>query len=131
MDKKTAVYICTGCGIGDALDMDALAKVAKAQKAPICKTHGQMCSQEGADLIKQDIAAEGVNTIAIAACSPRSTPESFNFPTPLLNRENPGNHWSGRMPPGPVIKAKETIRCPAETTLARGWSKLAKMTMPC
>ena len=29
MDKKYGVYICTGCGIGDSLDIDALGDVAK------------------------------------------------------------------------------------------------------
>ena len=28
MEKKLAVYICTGCGLGDTLDVDALGKVA-------------------------------------------------------------------------------------------------------
>ncbi|GAJ01331.1 unnamed protein product, partial [marine sediment metagenome] len=28
MEKKTAVYICKGCGIGEALDTEQLSKVA-------------------------------------------------------------------------------------------------------
>ena len=28
MDKKIGVYICTGCGIGEALDVEALGKAA-------------------------------------------------------------------------------------------------------
>ncbi len=44
MDKKLGVYICTGCGIGDSLDIDALKKVAtKEFKAPVCKTHSWLC----------------------------------------------------------------------------------------
>ena len=27
MDKKIAVYICTGCGIGEALDIEQLARL--------------------------------------------------------------------------------------------------------
>ncbi len=27
MEKKYGVYICTGCGIGDTLDMEALAGI--------------------------------------------------------------------------------------------------------
>lgn len=39
MSNKVGVYICSGCGIGDALDIDALAKVAaKEYKAPVCTT---------------------------------------------------------------------------------------------
>ena len=31
MDKKYGAYICTGCGIGDALDIEALNAAAKEQ----------------------------------------------------------------------------------------------------
>ena len=37
MDKKVGVYICSGCGIGDAIDVEQLAKVAKAV-CPCAKT---------------------------------------------------------------------------------------------
>ena len=57
MDKKLGVYICTGCGIGDSLDIDALKKVGtKEFKAPICKTHPWLCGQEGVEMIKADMA---------------------------------------------------------------------------
>ena len=72
MEKKIAVYICTGCGIGDALDIDALSKVAsKEYKADICKTDAFLCGKSGIELIKQDIQGEGANTIVVAACSSR------------------------------------------------------------
>lgn len=80
MEKKIAVYICTGCGIGDALDIDALSKVATGEfKAPICKTAGQLCGPEGINLIKQDIESEGLDTVVIAGCSSRVNFDVFNF----------------------------------------------------
>ncbi len=40
MEKKMGVYICTGCGLGDALEIGALAKVATGEyKAPVCREH--------------------------------------------------------------------------------------------
>ena len=82
MEKKIAVYICTGCGIGDALDIDALSKVAKSEfKVPICKTDGQLCGPEGVALIKQDIESEGVDTVVIAGCSSRVNFDVFKFGT--------------------------------------------------
>jgi len=49
MEKKTAVYICSGCGIGDALDIEQLGKVARDEGSiPICRHHPNLCSQEGA-----------------------------------------------------------------------------------
>ncbi|SHJ66361.1 hydrogenase iron-sulfur subunit [Desulfofundulus thermosubterraneus] len=89
MDKKLAVYICTGCGIGDALDIDALSKVAtKEYKVPVCKSHPFLCGAEGVELIKQDMEGEGVNTIVIAACSMRVNYDVFSFPNAIMERVN-------------------------------------------
>ncbi|HOV85437.1 MAG TPA: FAD-dependent oxidoreductase [Syntrophobacteraceae bacterium] len=89
MEQKIAVYICTGCGIGDALDIEALGKVAtKECKAPICRNHPNLCSREGVDLIKGDAAQEGANTLIIAACSPRVMYDVFNFEGCIVERVN-------------------------------------------
>jgi quinone-modifying oxidoreductase subunit QmoB len=89
MERKLAVYICTGCGIGDALDIEQLSKVAtKDCKAPICRNHPNLCSQEGAQLIKDDIANEGANVLVIAACSPRVMYDVFRFDDCVVERTN-------------------------------------------
>lgn len=90
MAKKIGAYICSGCGIGDSLDLAALEKVAKKEcKAPICKTHEFLCGEEGVALIKADIESEGVNALLIAACSPRVNTEIFDFgPDMLVERAN-------------------------------------------
>ncbi len=39
MEEKIGVFICTGYGIADALDIEALSKVATGEyKVPFCKT---------------------------------------------------------------------------------------------
>lgn len=90
MAKKIGAYICSGCGIGDALDIPALAKVAKKEgKAALVKDHAFLCSQEGIELIKNDIANEGVNVVMVAACSPRVCYEAFDFgPDVMVERAN-------------------------------------------
>ncbi|MGP8194058.1 MAG: CoB--CoM heterodisulfide reductase iron-sulfur subunit A family protein, partial [Syntrophobacteraceae bacterium] len=89
MDKKIAVYICTGCGIGEALDIEQLGKVATSGcKAAVCKNHPILCSSEGAQLIRDDIANEGVNTLIVAACSQRVMYDVFNFEGTILDRVN-------------------------------------------
>ena len=90
MDKKTGVYICTGCGIGESLDIESLSKVAtKESKVPVCKTHSFYCGAEGAAQIKSDIENEGVNTVVIAACSSRVNYDVFEYgPSILLERTN-------------------------------------------
>jgi len=89
MDKKIGFYLCTGCDIGEALDTDALCKVAtKEGKAPNCKQHPFLCGQEGLELIKKDIA-EGVNTVVIAGCSPRVNYDVCDFgPEVIVERIN-------------------------------------------
>lgn len=86
MDKKLAVYICSGCSIGETVDVEKMAKVAeKEYKAPICRVHPCLCGKEGLELIQKDMAAEGVNTVVIAACSPRVKTAAFTFdPTVVI-----------------------------------------------
>jgi quinone-modifying oxidoreductase subunit QmoB len=67
MEKKFGVYICKGCGIKEAMDVEKVAGAAK--KVQNYKFHDALCSPEGVQLIKDDMAKEGVNTIIIAACS--------------------------------------------------------------
>ena len=81
MDKKTAVYICTGCGIGDAMDVEKLIRkwYGRFHHRLDARTTPVLCSPEGAEVIKKDIEEEGVNTIIIAACSQRVNYDVFNF----------------------------------------------------
>jgi quinone-modifying oxidoreductase subunit QmoB len=90
MDKKFGVYICKGCGIGDSVDIEKLAKAAKtgSVKEENIKTHDIMCSPEGIQLIKNDIKKDGINTIVIAACSPRVKYEEFDFSGCVTERAN-------------------------------------------
>lgn len=78
MDKKYCAYICAGCGIGDALDMEALAEVVSGEMSMECKTHKYLCGAEGRSLIEADVVG-GVNTIVVGACSPRVMAREFDF----------------------------------------------------
>ncbi len=78
MDKKYCAYICAGCGIGDALDFEALAEVVSDEMSMECKPHDCLCGAEGRALIESDIAA-GVNTVVVGACSPRVMTQEFDF----------------------------------------------------
>jgi len=87
-EKKTGVYLCSGCGIGAALDMEKLRKVAADEmKVPVVKVHEFLCGPEGIKLIKDDIASGAVNTVSVMACSIRAKQEVFDFgETTLLDR---------------------------------------------
>ena len=78
MDKKYCAYLCSGCGIGDALDMEALAEVVTGEMSMECKTSECLCGPEGRAIIEKDVA-DGVNTVIVGACSPRVMQKEFSF----------------------------------------------------
>lgn len=71
MDDKIGVFICTGYGIADALDVDALCKVATDEySVALCQT---VDSCEGPDLaaMNETIVKEGLTKVVVAGISPR------------------------------------------------------------
>jgi quinone-modifying oxidoreductase subunit QmoB len=71
MNDKIGVFICTGYGIADALDVEALTKVATEEfKVPFCKTV-ESCEGPGLTAINADIKQEGLTKVVIAGISPR------------------------------------------------------------
>lgn len=89
MEKKIGVYICKGCNIADTVEIEKLSEVAeKKYKVPVIKTHDVLCSPDGLNLIKNDISGKGVNTVVIAACSPRVKYREFSFPGSIVERIN-------------------------------------------
>ena len=84
MDDKIGCYICKGCDIAKAVDIDKLIGAAKEKKVAICRTHEAFCNPEGLEIIKNDIKNEGVNKIVLGACSPRVFPEIFDFGEDIL-----------------------------------------------
>lgn len=82
MEKKIGAYICTGCGIGEALDVEKLTKVASS-KIPTCQNHPFLCGQECLSVIKQGME-EGVNALVIAGCSRRAKQDIFSFDSSII-----------------------------------------------
>ncbi len=78
MDKVYGAYLCTGCGIGDVLDVDGL-KEAASELGMEMQDNSCLCGAEGLALIKKDIADNGVNTVVVCACSPRVMQNVFDF----------------------------------------------------
>ncbi len=135
MDKKYAVYICTGCGIGEALNMEKLCKVPAEQGIKICKTHPFLCSPEGVDVIKKDIA-DGINSIAIAACSRRVNFDIFRFDGCMIDRVNLREQvvWSHPRAQFPVPEDPGTepdrVQMLAEDYIRMGMARLPKVNLP-
>jgi quinone-modifying oxidoreductase subunit QmoB len=100
-ETKTGVYLCGGCGIGEAAPLDALEAVAtKEFKVPHCRRHAFLCGDEGVKLIRDDIAAGTVNQVVVAACSPRVNTDRFRFDGVQVVRANLREQVAWTQPPG-------------------------------
>ncbi|MFH1688257.1 MAG: FAD-dependent oxidoreductase [bacterium] len=83
MEDKIGVFICTGYGIAEAIDIEALSKVATDEfKVAFCRT---IDSCQGPDLatINADIKGQGLNKVVIAGISPRRLECGF-FPDSVI-----------------------------------------------
>jgi quinone-modifying oxidoreductase subunit QmoB len=85
VETKVGAYLCSGCDIGEALNIDDLSKVASEElKLPICKSNPWLCSEEGINEIKKDIESEDLNRVVIGACSQRFLTDIFKFDSKVL-----------------------------------------------
>ncbi|MBI5478501.1 MAG: hydrogenase iron-sulfur subunit [Deltaproteobacteria bacterium] len=95
MGEKLKAFICTGCGIGEALDVEKLAKVATSEyKIPECVRHACLCGEEGRGLVAKALQQDGIDTAVLAACSPRVCTDAWPYDptTRILERVNLREH---------------------------------------
>ncbi len=88
MAEKIGCFICTGCGIGEALEVDKLVEAAEEKQATIVKTHDALCKTEGLNLIKGEIEANGLEAVGIAGCSGRDKTAVFAMQDVFVDRAN-------------------------------------------
>ncbi|MBI9081948.1 MAG: FAD-dependent oxidoreductase [Desulfobacterales bacterium] len=139
MDKKYGVYICTGCGIGDALDIKALCDVPEEEGLPV-STHAFLCGKEGLELIQKDIDEKGTNTLVLGACSRRVNFDVFRFPGCIVERVNlrEGVVWSHPRSEFPALTEEEKadednfdrVQMMAEDYIKMGMARVEKVTVP-
>jgi len=139
MDKKYCTYICTGCGIGDTLNIDNLVEVA-GENGHDCKTHPCLCSDEGVDFLKKETES-GINALSIAACSKRVNFDIFRFEGCLVDRVSlrEGIAWSCSREQFPAPKTEEeladetfvdNIQMAAADYIRMGLARLEKIELP-
>ena len=76
---KIGVYICN-CGTNIAKVVDAEAVAEYASKLPsvvLAKSYKYMCSNPGQEMIAEDIRANGLDRVVVAACSPNMHERTF------------------------------------------------------
>jgi len=79
MEPKTGIYIChCGHNISDTVDVEQTAQQAQGLDSVVVARHYKfMCSQQGQELVKEDIKKLGLNRIVVAACSPTMHETTF------------------------------------------------------
>jgi len=125
MAVKVRLYICTGCGIGEALDVARLKQMAEEEFLVSARHHPHLCSPEGVDLLHRDQAEGGFDRIAIAACSPRVNWNVFSLGSAIVERINLREQviWSHR-------PKEEDTQALAEDQLRMGIVKVQKTEPP-
>ncbi len=88
-ENKFAAYVCSGCGIGEKVDVAQLAKIAQKEgKMHLVREHAMLCDAEGVAMIRADIDNEAVTHVMIGACSRRAKTEAFGFTDVAVARAN-------------------------------------------
>ena len=125
-DRKPGVYICKGCGIGEAVDTGALEALASGDlKVPVCKQHDFLCGADGVATIEKDVADGSVNQPIIAACSQRVMTDQFNFDGAQTVRANLREWVAWAMPAG-----EEDTQMAAADQIRMGVAQASKMDLP-
>lgn len=126
---KIGAYICRGCGIGDRLDTKQMATIAEREaKAHLVREHDFLCSEDGVKMIQNDLDNEGVNHVAICACSRRAKTEAFSFEGVALSR---GNIREGVIWVRPdTDEARETTQEMADDYVRMAVNEVKYMTQP-
>ena len=96
MKRRCGVYVCEGCGIGESVDVAALARMSEGEPdVMVTRTSKAFCLEDAA-LIQEDLTSQGLESIVVAACSQRVNRQVFSFPPANVRRVNLREHvaWS-------------------------------------
>ncbi len=124
---KIGLFVCTGCEIGKAIDVDALEEAGRDKGAKQFVKHACLCNPEGVALIQKAIDGGEVDAVAIAACSNRAKVAEFSFDrtkTPVeriaLREQVVWTHPGG----------EEDTQMLAADLVRMGVAKVGRMTLP-
>jgi len=122
--KNIGVYICSGCSIGEAIDTEKLGSVAKEYpQVKECQLHPFLCSAEAHLKINNEIHEHQLDSIVIAGCSVRHSPEELQFKEIYTERVNLREGVAWVMEPGhedTQMAAEDYLRMGIARTTASG-----------
>ncbi len=85
MEKKTCIAVCTGCTIGEKIDIASLvSKLSGDKNVAGVVNHSALCSEEGYRLLLTEQEKTGASSVLIAACSPRYMSDRFAMPEQVM-----------------------------------------------
>jgi quinone-modifying oxidoreductase subunit QmoB len=70
--ERVGVFTCTGCGIGKALDVEALLGSVEDPKPSCTASHPCLCAPESIDSVRKAVDDEKLEGVILAACSSRA-----------------------------------------------------------
>ena len=78
---RVGVYVChCGINIAGVIDVDELARYAETlPNVVVGRNYKFMCSENGQNIIQEDIENGIVNRVVVAACSPRMHENTFRL----------------------------------------------------
>jgi quinone-modifying oxidoreductase subunit QmoB len=124
---RLGVFLCTGCGIGEALKVEALASSAGELGATSCTTHPCLCSPEGVATIRAAFEGGTIGGALVVACSPlvKSTEFRFDPARFAVERVSLREQCAWSHPAG-----DEDTQTLADDLLRMGYARLAKTNLP-
>ncbi len=124
--QRLGVFLCSGCGIGEALDVSGLASLADELGAASCTTHPCLCAAEPVAAMRAAVESRELDGLLVAACSSRVKTDAFRFPPEVAAVERVSLReqvvWSH--PPG-----EEDTQMLAEDLLRMGHARLSKASL--
>ncbi len=78
-ETRIGVYVCNcGLNIAATVDCEAVAAYAEGLKGVVVsRSDAYLCSEPGQQLIKKDIAEQGINRVVVGSCTPRLHEPTF------------------------------------------------------
>ena len=127
---KLGVFLCTGCGIGDALNADEVIEAANEKGCTATLTHECLCAPEGLAAIRASVSGNGLDGLLLAACSDRAKAKEFaplKDEVPAVFRSAIREHCTWSHPAGVEGQDAEDTTMLAQDFVRMGLARLAGM----
>ena len=127
---KLGVFLCTGCGIGDAVNVDEIIEAANDKGCTATLTHECLCAPEGLDAIRASVSENGLDGLLLAACSDRAKAGEFaplSDEVPAVFRTAIREHCTWSHPADAEGQDAEDTTMLAQDLVRMGLARLAGM----